>query len=76
MDVFNGALRGLVLIDFEFESEQARDAFAPPACCLADVTQEPFIAGGNLAGRSLADIAGDLARYSYMPLYAAVDVCA
>lgn len=68
VDVFQGALAGLVLIDFEFSSLEERAAFTPPSCCLADVTQEHFIAGGRLAGRSYADIAENLARYEYQKL--------
>jgi CYTH domain-containing protein len=71
VDVFSGPLEGLVLIDFEFPSKEAKDAFVPPAVCLAEVTQEDFIAGGLLAGRAYADIAKDLARFNYQPLHVA-----
>ena len=33
--------------------------FSPPDCCLADVTQEQFIAGGQLAGSTYAKIKSD-----------------
>lgn len=68
VDVFRGELAGLVLIDFEFDSEEEKATFTPPACCLADVTQEEFAAGGNLAGKTYADIADDLARYNYVKI--------
>ncbi|HVU59888.1 MAG TPA: hypothetical protein VHC98_03575 [Candidatus Saccharimonadales bacterium] len=68
VDVFRGALEGLVLIDFEFPSEAAQQAFTPPACCLADVTQESFIAAGLLAGKTYEDIAPKLAAYGYQRL--------
>jgi CYTH domain-containing protein len=68
VDVFLENLKGLVLIDFEFESEEARAAFKTPAICLADVTQEEFIAGGLLAGKGYADIAEGLSRFSYTPI--------
>lgn len=68
MDVFTGELSGLVLIDFEFQSEEDKAAFTPPSCCLADVTQEDFIAGGQLAGKTYEDIRSDLARFNYSPL--------
>ena len=68
VDVFEGELKGLVLIDFEFSSEADKAGFTAPACCLADVTQESFVAGGNLAGRSYADIESDLKRFNYVPL--------
>lgn len=68
VDIFSGNLEGLILIDFEFPSREAMEAFTPPAVCLAEVTQEEFIAGGLLAGRAYADIAADLARFKYQPL--------
>lgn len=65
VDVFTGDLKGLVLIDFEFKDFQSKLDFTPPKCCLADVTQELFIAGGQLAGKKYEDIESDLARYKY-----------
>ncbi len=68
VDVFKGVLAGLVLIDFEFDTPEEKDAFNPPESCLADVTTEDFIAGGNLAGKSYSDIEPDLERFGYKPL--------
>lgn len=68
VDVFKGLLRGLVLIDFEFPSKEAMAAFVRPSCCLADVTQEEFVAGGMLAGRAYEDIEPDLSRFHYVRL--------
>lgn len=68
VDVFGEQLAGLVLIEFEFADEAAKDAFRPPACALADVTQEDFIAGGRLAGKTYLYIAPDLARFGYQKL--------
>ena len=68
VDVFTEGLSGLVLVDFEFASEAERDAFTPPEFCGEDVTQELFIAGGKLAGKTLADIRQDLDRLDYTPL--------
>jgi adenylate cyclase len=68
IDVFHGDLEGLVLIDFEFNSSEAKQSFTPPACCLAEVTQEIFIAGGQLAGKNYSDIEKDLNRYGYKKL--------
>lgn len=67
IDVFTGDLEGLVLIDVEFPSTEARDAFVKPDFCGQDVTQEDFIAGGMLAGKTLADITPDLQRLGYTP---------
>ncbi|NTV55280.1 MAG: hypothetical protein HGA16_02155 [Candidatus Moranbacteria bacterium] len=65
VDVFVGALSGLVLVDFEFETEAEKDAFPMPEFCLAEVTQEEFLAGGMLCGKSYDDIASDLSRFGY-----------
>ena len=69
VDVFGGALRGLVLLDFEFRHEEEQEAFVAPRYCLADVTQETFIAGGMLCGKVYADIEEELGRFLYVPLY-------
>lgn len=68
VDVFRGRLRGLVLIDFEFDTQEAMLAFAPPALCLAEVTQDEALAGGNLSGRTYQDIAPYLSASGYAPL--------
>ncbi|MBW2972725.1 hypothetical protein KY359_06845 [Candidatus Woesearchaeota archaeon] len=69
IDVFQGALKGLIVIDFEFDTEEDKDAFMMPDFCLADVTHEQFIAGGMVCGRSYEDIADDLNRYHYSKLF-------
>ncbi len=65
IDVFKGALSGLVLVDVEFQSVEEKDDFKAPSWCLVEVTQEKFIAGGMLCGKSYADIKNDLARFQY-----------
>jgi len=70
VDVFHGKHEGLVLIDFEFGDTDAKAAFTPPSCCLADVTQEGFIAGGVLSAKSYEDIAIRLEQFGYRPLSA------
>jgi len=69
IDVFEGELQGLVVVDFEFTDRDDQLAFQMPDFCLADVTQEAFIAGGKLAGKSYADIQSDLDRYGYQQRY-------
>jgi CYTH domain-containing protein len=64
-DVFEGDLEGLVVIDFEFDTEEEKDSFKMPEFCLADVTQEKFIAGGVLAGKSYSDIQKRLEDFGY-----------
>lgn len=69
VDVFQEALEGLILIEFEFQTEQERDSFTTPDVCLYDVTQEDFIAGAHLAGKTYVDLEPELARFDYQPLY-------
>lgn len=65
IDVFQDALEGLVLVDVEFNSNEEKTKFLPPNWVLADVTQENFVAGGVLSGKSYADIESDLSKYRY-----------
>jgi CYTH domain-containing protein len=67
-DVFEGDLSGLVLIDFEFDDEDIKNSFAMPDFCLEDITQETFIAGGVLAGKTYKDIKDELRKFSYSEL--------
>jgi CYTH domain-containing protein len=68
VDIFEGPLAGLVVVEFEFDSVREKAVFTMPGFCLADVTQEEFIAGGVLAGKSYADLAPELDRFHYQPL--------
>ena len=65
IDVFRGDLEGLVLVDVEFASLEEKDAFVPPAWCLAEVTQEKCIAGGVICGKKYSDIETELQRFNY-----------
>lgn len=67
--IFRGALAGLVLVDFEFQSVEEMNNFEMPDFCLADVTQEDCVAGGILAGKSYQDIEHHLARFHYTPIF-------
>jgi len=68
IDIFQDALAGLVLIDFEFKSLEEKNNFNPPDFCLVDVTQEEFIAGGMLCGRNYRDIEPFLTNLNYIKL--------
>ena len=56
------------LIDFEFSTENEKSTFKIPDIALADVTQEEFIAGGLLAGKTYNDIAPELERFNYQSI--------
>jgi len=49
IDIFEGALSGLVLAEFSADDEAALAAVVVPAWCVADVTDDPAYAGGTLA---------------------------
>ncbi|MEA2004485.1 MAG: hypothetical protein U9O53_06050 [archaeon] len=68
VDVFQGALSGLVVADFEFDDRAELDSFEMPDFCLDDVTDEVFIAGFRLSGMCYGDIGGKLARFGYKKL--------
>lgn len=65
LDVFLEDLVGLVLADFEFQNMEAKEKFLAPDWCLCDVTQEEFIAGGYLAGKSYQEIEKKLQKFGY-----------
>jgi len=65
VDVFRDNLAGLVLVDVEFESLEKKKEFRAPAWCLAEVTQEEFLAGGMLSGKQYAQIEPQLNRFGY-----------
>ena len=66
--MFRGKLAGLVLVDIEFQSVEEKDEFKAPSWCLAEVTQENFLAGGMLCGKSYADIKEKLLQFGYEKL--------
>ena len=68
IDVFQDELAGLVLVDAEFETEKEKNGFTMPDFCLVEVTQEDFLAGGMLCGKSYQDIEEQLAEFGYSKL--------
>jgi CYTH domain-containing protein len=69
IDVFKGPLNGLIVVDFEFDSENEKDKFEMPEFCLADVTQEVFLAGGMVCGKNYEDIKEKLESLGYKKLF-------
>ncbi|MBU2540144.1 hypothetical protein KJ786_03225 [Patescibacteria group bacterium] len=65
VDVYLDDLKGLILIDFEFNNRGEKDGFKMPSFCLADVTQEKVFAGGMLAGKKYSDLETFLKKYNY-----------
>jgi CYTH domain-containing protein len=48
IDVFEGVLKGLILAEVEFTSDEEMEQFQPPSFFTIEVTNEPFFSGGNL----------------------------
>ncbi len=69
IDVFQDALKGLILVDVEFDSEKAKDEFEIPEFCLVEITQEVFTAGGMVCGKTYEDIEKELARFNYKKIF-------
>jgi len=68
VDIYQDKLKGLVVIDFEFESIDEKDSFEIPDFCLVEVTNEEFLAGGMLCGKSYEDLEKDLEKFDYKKL--------
>jgi CYTH domain-containing protein len=68
IDVFLNDLNGLVVVDFEFESEEKKNSFKKPDFCLVDITPEEFIAGGMICGKNYSDIEAKLNSFNYKKL--------
>jgi adenylate cyclase len=65
IDVFQDDLKGLVSIDFEFETSEQKNKFQMPNFCLVDVTQEKFSAGGMVCGKCYEDLIEILNKFNY-----------
>lgn len=65
IDVFLNKLKGLVLVEVEFENKREMKNFEMPDFCLADVTNEKRLAGGCLAGKKYTDLSRILEKYKY-----------
>ncbi|WP_416982723.1 hypothetical protein [Streptomyces sp. T028] len=63
VDVFDGRLRGLVLAEAEFTSDEEARSFVPPAACVAEVTDDVRFTGGRLVHASRQELLGWLAEY-------------
>ena len=69
INVYLEDLAGLVTVEFEFPSKTTMENFKDlPDFCGADVSNEKFISGGKLAGKSYGDIEGDLLKFDYQKI--------
>jgi CYTH domain-containing protein len=67
VDVFAGALRGLVLAEAEFTTDEEARSFVPPPECVAEVTDDSRFTGGRLVRTSRQDLLHWLAEYGLRP---------
>ena len=56
VDVFLGALWGLILAETSFETDEEMERFTQPPFAFMDVTNDPMFAGGSLVNLSFEEI--------------------
>ena len=49
----------------KFKTKEEKDNFVAPDFCLAEVSQDKWLAGGMLAGGSISDLEECFKRYNY-----------
>lgn len=62
VDVFLGALYGLILLETEFETDEEMREFAPPDFIAREVTNDALFTGGHLAYTTVDELRAELAR--------------
>ena len=60
VDVFLGPLRGLILAETDFDTDEEMDAFRPPPFAFREVTREELFTGARLVGLTAEDIRREL----------------
>jgi CYTH domain-containing protein len=62
VDIFLGALWGLVLAETSFETDEEMKGFAPPSFVVMDVTEDEIFTGGRLVEFTADDLRAELER--------------
>ncbi len=62
IDVFLGALHGLILAELDFDADEEMDNFPPPPFAALDVTHDELFTGGRLAYLTIDEIRAELMR--------------
>jgi CYTH domain-containing protein len=62
VDIFLGALHGLVLAETEFETDAEMRALAPPPFAAREVTDDELFTGGRLVHTTIDELRAELAR--------------
>ena len=60
IDVFLGDLRGLILAETDFDTDEEMDAFPLPSFAFADVSRDELFTGARLVGLTAEDIRREL----------------
>lgn len=64
VDLFLGDLWGLILAKAEFVTEEELLEFEAPPFSVLEVTNDPFFFGGNLIGKTFADVQNEFKKIS------------
>ncbi len=56
VDVFLGALKGLILAETDFDTDEEMDAFPPPPFAVLDVTHDELFTGGRLVYLTIEEL--------------------
>ncbi|SFF44802.1 CYTH domain-containing protein [Actinacidiphila alni] len=67
VDVFDGRLRGLVLAEAEFGTDEEARAYVPHLSCVAEVTDDPRFTGGSLVTAERRELLAWLAEFGLRP---------
>jgi CYTH domain-containing protein len=62
IDVFLGALWGLILAETDFETDEEMDGFTAPPFAIADVTNEEMFTGGRLVDSTIDELRPEMTR--------------
>jgi CYTH domain-containing protein len=62
IDVFLGPLRGLILAETDFDTDEELEAFAPPPFAFLEVTRDEMFTGARLVGLNAEDVRRELER--------------
>jgi CYTH domain-containing protein len=62
VDVFLGSLRGLILSETDFDTDEEMDAFPAPPFAFMDVSRDELFTGGRLVHLTADDLRAELSR--------------
>jgi CYTH domain-containing protein len=62
IDVFLGALWGLILAETDFETDEEMEAFTPPPFVAREVTNDELFTGGSLVNLSFDELRGEMEK--------------